>query len=61
MMMGYRNGMVGNWYEPYRIDYSDAISTLEDTYCKAKTRLNKYASYEEIAKMAEEVEGNYDE
>ena len=27
-----RNGLSGNWYEPYRIDYEDAIGSLEDTF-----------------------------
>ena len=37
MMKGYRNGLVGNYYEPQRIDYSDAISELEKAYEGLKT------------------------
>ena len=59
---GWRQSMVGDYYEPYRVEWSEAINSLEDTYRMNDRTLGftRRAHFKEVADIVEELEGCYE-
>ena len=57
VIKGPRPQMVGDYYEPYRVDVQEAIRSLETVYRGDMTKgFNTRANFAEAARVAKEIE-----